>query len=41
MLKIDICQVKIFLIDIYRNGRDHSLKKYAKKFPLPMSVEGG
>jgi len=41
MLKIDICQVKIFLIDIYRHDRDHALRKYAKKFPLPMSGEGG
>ena len=41
MLKIDFCQVKIFLIDIYRHDLYHALRKYAKKFPLPMSGEGG
>jgi hypothetical protein len=32
---------KNYLIDNYRNGIYHSLKKYAKKIPLPMSGEGG
>ena len=41
MLKIHFCQVKIFLIDIYRHDLYHALRKYAKKFPLPMSGEGG
>jgi hypothetical protein len=40
-ISLGYASFKKYLLDIYRNGIYHSLKKYAKKFPLPMSGEGG